>query len=207
MNLKTCGLLVLLGALAQTACAEKIDSNDPDANATAKPGLLALENPGFEEPGGEMNVPSWALFQHAGDPSYIMALDSKSPGKGKQSLRLTQVLPQVYGIIEQRVLATPDMVGKTMEFSALAKTSKVGENGWSILIFAYDGAGNLLAEYHSAALTGTTKWQRIKAVGKVPPRTTAFTVGVQMVDTGNHGIGWLDDLQLRVFEPDATPKP
>ena len=207
MNLKTCWLPLLLGALAQTACAERSSPNDADSARAAKPGQLALENPGFEEPGGEMNVPGWNLFQHGGDPSYVMSLDRKAGGKGKQSLRLTQILPQVYGVMEQQVPATPDMVGKTVEFSALSKTSKVGENGWTIFIYAYDASDNLLAEYHSTVLLGTTKWQRIQAVGKVVPKTTKFTVGAQLQDTGNHGIGWLDDLQLRVFELDTASKP
>ncbi len=207
MNLKTCWLPLLLGALAQTACAERAGSNDADSDTAAKPVQLALENPGFEEPGGEMNVPGWSLFQHAGDPSYVMTLDRKSPGKGKQSLRLTQILPQVYAVVEQRADVTPDMVGKMVEFSALAKTSEIGATGWSIWIYLYDGSEHLIADYRSTRLLGTTKWQRVVAVGKIPPRTAKFTIGVQMDDRGNHGIGWLDDVQLRVFEPGATAEP
>lgn len=207
MNLKSCWLPLLFGLLAQAACAERSGSDSAGTDDVAKPGQLALENPGFEDAGGEMNVPGWSLFQHAGDPSYVMTIDKKSPGKGKQSLRLTQVLPQFYGVIEQKVKATPDMAGKMIEFAALARTSKVGEKGWVISIYLYDPAEQLLAEYQSTPLLGTTKWQRVKAVGKVVPNTSSFTIGVQMLDSGNHGIGWADDLQLRVFKPEADAKP
>lgn len=154
-----------------------------------------------------MSVPGWNLFQHAGEPSYVMTIDKKSPGKGKQSLRLTQTLPQFYGLVEQKVKATPDMAGKMVEFAALAKTSKVGEKGWLVWIYLYDSSEQLLAEYHSQPLLGTTKWQRISAVGKVLPNTSSFTVGVQMLDEGNQGIGWADDLKMRVFEPEVVAKP
>lgn len=207
MKLKTCCLPLLFGFLVQNACSKPPAASDADSGSGEKLGQLTVENAGFEQSGGEQTVPGWSVFQHAGDPSYLIAVDKKSPGKGKQSLRMTQIQPQFYGLLEQQIDVTPQMLGKTVELSALVKTSKVGENGWVVWMYSYDLGDHLLGDHESKPLVGTTKWQRVMVAGKIPTNAKTIKFGAQMKDQGNNGIGWVDDVQLRMVEPDANPKP
>ena len=166
-----------------------------------------LENPGFEMAGGDHNIPGWNLSQHAGDPAYDMTVDTTIAATGKQSFRVTQTLPEAYGMIEQHVVASPDLIGKTMRLTARLKTSGVSAEGWSLFLFVADASEYVLTAYSSQPIIGTTDWQTIEVIGKVSPNTARFTVGARLADSGSGGTAWLDDVELRVMEdaPPATP--
>ncbi len=188
-------LLLALIVFVAVGCA------DQAAGPTeAKSGLIKLQNPNFELPGGEHAVPGWTTAQHGGEPSYEMTIDQTNPSEGTQSFRMTQLKPQFYGLLEQRVEIASDLVNKTIQLSAQAKSSNVGPNGWALLLYLYDATGYLLAEHHSNPLLGTTEWQRVSVSANVPANTTSVAIGVQLTDSGNGGIGWIDDVKLEVMD-------
>lgn len=200
-----CWLAFLTSALTLGACGDRSDVGDPPKSRD-----IALENPGFEESGAGDTFPGWNSFQHAGEQAYVVGAELSEPGAEKQSLRVTQTMAEYYGTVEQQVMATPDMIGKIVEFSALAKTRKVGPDGWSIFINFFDTYDHVLIQAVSPPLLGTTQWQSIRVSAKVPPNTAKFTVAAQMTDpsaTANNGIGWLDDAKLTVREPTAADTP
>lgn len=195
-------LVVLTGALTLSACGERSAVDEVPKSID-----IALQNPGFEETGPGDSFPGWNSIQHAGDQAYVTAVETSEPGAGKQSLRLTQILPEYYGTVEQHVTATPDMIGRIVEFSALARTHEVGPDGWSLFINFFDQSDHFIAQVVSPALLGTTPWQRISVSAKVPPNTGRFIIAAQMTDpssTGNNGVGWLDDAQFRVLAPSES---
>ncbi len=195
MNRRYLPCLCLLLAFAVVACAER-------EAGTAKPksAPIVLQNPGFEMPGSDHSIPGWNTAQHGGEPSYEMTVDNAIAATGKQSFRITQTKPQSYGMVEQHIAAPPEVVGKTVRLSARMKTSNVGPNGWTLFLFVVDGTDYVLTSYTSPPLLGSTDWQHIAIAGKVLPTTTKFTVGAYLTDTGNGGVAWLDDVELRVIE-------
>lgn len=184
------------------ACAER---EAPPTKAT--PIQLVLENPGFEMEWSNPIIPGWYTAQHAGEPSYDLAMDDVVAATGKQSFRITQTQPQSYGMVEQHVVAPPELIGKMVRLSAKMKTSDVGPDGWTLFMFVVDGADYVLTSYTSPPLLGNTEWQHIEITGKVLPNTTKLKVGAYITDTGNGGVAWLDDVALQVIEdaPPATP--
>lgn len=182
-------VFVVVGCADQTA-----------APTQAKSGLITLQNPSFELPGSEHEVPGWTTAQHGGEPSYEMTIDETSATEGAKSFRMTQIKPQFYGLLDQRVDVASDLVNRTFQLSAQAKSSNVGLNGWALLLYFYDATGYLLAEHHSTPLLGTTEWQRVSVSANVPANTTKVAIGVQLTDSGNGGIGWIDDVKLEVMD-------
>lgn len=202
MNSRYLPYLCLLVAVALVACSDR-----EAATAQPKSAQIVLENPSFETPAADHGIPGWNLSQHAGDPAYDMTVDTSVVAVGKQSFCITQTAPEAYGMIEQHVAAPPELIGKTMRLTAKLKTSDVGAEGWSLLLLLADGSDYVLTGYASHPVVGSTDWQIVEVIGKVPPNTTRFTVGARLADSGNGGSAWLDDVQLRVMEdaPPATP--
>lgn len=202
MNPRYFPCLWLLVAVALAACS---DRKAPAVKE--KPAQIVLENPGFEMPGADHDIPGWNLAQHAGDPAYDMTVDTSVVATGKQSFRMTQNLPEAYGLIEQHVAAPPDLIGKTMRLTAKLKTSGVSAEGCSLYLFVADASEYVLTAYSSQPVIGTTDWQTIEVIGKVSPNTARFTVGARLADSGSGGAVWLDDVQLRVIDDAPPAKP
>ncbi len=191
--------LCVLVTFAIVACTDQTAESGPP-----KPGEIVLLNPGFEMPNSEdLSISGWNTSQHAGEPAYEMVIDDADAASGKRSFRMTQTQPEAYGMLEQHVASRPDLVGKTMRLTARMKTTNVGPNGWTLFLFVADGTDYVLKSYESPPVLGTTEWQQVEVIGKVLPNTARFTVGAHLSDTGNGGVAWLDDVELRVVEDES----
>ena len=202
MNPRYLSYLWLFVAVALAGCSDRETPFAPP-----KPASIVLENPGFEMPGADHDIPGWNLSQHAGDPAYDMTVDTSIAATGKQSFRMTQTLPEAYGMIEQHVTASPDLIGKTMRLTAKLKTSGVSAEGWSLFLFVADASEYIWTTDSAQPIVGNTDWQTIEVIGKVSPNTARFTVGARLADSGSGGTAWLDDVELRVMEDAPTAKP
>ncbi len=203
MNRRYLSCLCLLIAFTIVACADR-----EGETSKPNPSQIALLNPGFELPSSsDHSISGWNTSQHAGEPSYDMAVDDVDAASGKQSFRITQTQPEAYGMLEQHVAAPANLVGKTMRLTARMKTKNVGPKGWTLFLFMVDGTDYVTISYESPPVLGTTEWQQVEVIGKVLPKTTKFTVGAHLADSGNGGVAWLDDVDLRVVEDGSPAKP
>lgn len=156
---------------------------------------IALVNPGFEAATqGNGIIPGWMTAQHAGPISYEMTIDRKVKAEGAASFRITRKREQVYGSVSQRVPAA-DLAGKTVELSAMLKTERVGEKGWSLRLRPVGAEDNTVT---AGTLTGTTEFTRVAAKLQVPQGTRELEIFATLKDGGS---AWLDDVHLRVVEP------
>lgn len=163
---------------------------------------IKLANPGFEQAAKTADeIPGWRPHQHAGEPSYEFAIDKKVAAKGKASFRLTRLLEQDYGALDQILPAGP-LIGKEIEFSANVKTKDVGRRGFVLCINFTDSADSILQQFRSAPrMTGTTdKWTPVSLAVKVPAGVQKIEIGFLLIDSGT---AWADDAALRIV-PDGT---
>jgi hypothetical protein len=175
---------VVLAVLMLAACGKSADSG-----RSADPGrTIAIVNPGFEQTASDGSIPGWITVQHAGPPSYDMAVEAEGAEAGHGSFRMTRTLEQVYGSIKQDV-DVGKLAGEWIELSAMVKTKDVGPAGWKLMILGV-GTG-----VFSPAITGTSHWQRAKVRVQLPKGVATISVGATLLDAGS---GWLDDVQLSV---------
>lgn len=159
---------------------------------------LALSNPDFEEaPSAVSPIPGWELEQHAGRPgerAYTMVLDSTNFRSGAQSLRVTRLLDQVYGLVHQKIRVSGETTGKRLAFSAWLKTEAVGTEGW-MLVVNMNAGGSILRQSRSAPVIGSTDWHLENLVIDVPAGTTEIDLGFILLDSGT---GWADQATARI---------
>jgi hypothetical protein len=189
-NCRAGALLLLLAA-----CSNPDATSSPGQARTARAQRSAADipvaNAGFEEPGTHDRIPGWTLSQHAGPQAYEMTQDATAPFAGRASFRMQRTRDQIYGLLHQEI-AIDRLDGKTLELSAMARTSDVGTLGWVIYIDVPGGRET------SDALAGTTDWRELHVRAKVPTGTRKISIGALLLDRGT---GWLDEVQLRVVEP------
>lgn len=197
-------LAVLLLALAsQTACANRDDSNE-----ASKGVALKVVNGGFEEKAAVDAIPGWRSVQHAGDKSYTQSVDRKGVAKGKQSLKFEQILEQHYGMLVQDVPITPDMIGKTVELSAMLKTLDVKEPGYNLWMGFYDRSPSLISHLESELIHGNTPWKQHQLAGTIPPGTTYIQIALHMFDHSvDGGTGWADEVRLTLLDAASENAP
>lgn len=158
---------------------------------------LTINNPGFEETDTKPAIPGWALSEHAGKwpgPAYEMILDTDSGSGSKHALRMTRIHKEVYGWAHQIVQISPEQAGRTLNFSALIKVRDVGPNGW-LLIVNMNKRGQILKQFRSEPVTGTTDWQRISLKAPIPADTTEIDLGFILLDGGT---AWGDDAEAHI---------
>jgi hypothetical protein len=180
--------IVFMAVVVLAACSK---SADPGSRNTAPADTIALVNGDFEQAATDEGIPGWMSQQHAGPPSYEMVIDAQGAYAGHGSFRMTRKLDQVYGMLWQGV-AVAGFAGRTVELSAMMKTSDVGEQGWVLII----STPELNVRELSPKLTGTTDWQRVSVRAQLPPGTSTIKVGAVLLDGGS---GWMDDVQLRTI--------
>jgi len=161
----------------------------------ARAETIALVNPGFEEPPIPADiVPGWNPQQHAGDPAYEFALDTKTFAKGKQAFRLTRFKEEEYAVLDQRV-AIPKFGGQDVEFTALVRTKDVGPKGFTLCLNFLSSDGSIMQQVKSQPITGTIgKWTPVKVSAKVPVRTFYVEPGFLLLDGGTI---WADEATLK----------
>ena len=157
---------------------------------------IKLVNPSFEEPANGARAPGWFATQHAGPQrDYEFSVDATTATDGKASYRIKRLSPQVFGLINQGVIVA-EYAGKTLEFSAAMKTDDVGPDGW-VLMVNIENRNEILQQLRSAPVTGKQDWKRSAVRFKLPADAHELKVGVALLDGG---IGWVDDIKLRVVE-------
>lgn len=189
--------LLLLAVVSQIGC----------ANGSGSADKLDVVNSGFEESAQVDRVPGWKSSQHGGKKSYVVNVDGEDAAKGKQSLRFEQIREQHFGLLTQNVAVMPDMVGKTVELSAMLKSSNISPPGYNLWLAFYDRGPSLISNVESDFVTGTTPWRRYAVRGQIPPGTVSIQIGLHMFDHGKGGVGWADEVRLQLVDANAPIKP
>lgn len=161
----------------------------------ARADTVELANPGFEMPSTEGDpLPGWTAQQHAGEPAYEFAIDTRTFAKGKQAFRLTRLTPEEYAVLEQRI-QLPKIAGQDLVFTALVKTKDVGPKGFTLCLNFISGDGGIMQQVMSTPLKGTQpKWTPVKVSAKVPNGAFFVEAGFVLLDGGAI---WADEASLK----------
>ncbi|GEM_PF-858898 len=192
-----------LSLLCSLLAACGVNHADTPAPLPRQAGEIEVQNGDFEQPRSGDQIPGWTLSQHAGDPAYEMDCDTRDPGEGKTSFRMTRTRKQVYGLINQVVPLPADVAGKTVVFSALVRTEGVGSRGWRLAVNLM-GGNAILDQQRAAPATGTTAWHRESVSFTAPEHITAVDIGAMLLDEGT---GWIDDARVQVLDAAAPADP
>ncbi len=166
--------------------------------APAFAGNLEIKNPGFEQSADEAE--GWRVSQHAGEKAYAVAIDDKVFAEGKRSFRMRRTEEQVFGLVRQDI-KVPGIAGKTLRFSAMLKTEKVGREGWGLVVnfLSHSGGtilgGSILGQVRSKPLTGDSDWTPVEIVAPIPEKTEKLSLGIMLLDEGT---GWVDEIQVSI---------
>ncbi|MEP7180946.1 MAG: hypothetical protein ABI886_02020 [Betaproteobacteria bacterium] len=165
-------------------------------------GPVTVVNPGFESnvPGIDGNPEGWHSYQHAGPLSYTFGVDREVKRSGKQSARIDNVGPEVYGTLGQ-ILRGPQFAGKTIRFTAWIRTRDVTGNGWSkgtgLALTAYAGGSTIGGtNFRRTAFGGTTDWTLREVTTVAPAGTDRLDIEISMTGPGTV---WIDDVTLEVL--------
>lgn len=167
------------------------------APAAATPARVALTNPGFESQvrGPRGDPEGWFSFQHAGDRSYLFALDTDNPHAGTVSLRIAQVGPEPFGAIAQIVDARPHG-GKRARVTGWLRTRDVSEGGAGLTVLVQKSGATVAQDFmYDAPAKGTTGWKRYTVTVPIEPGSTRIEVGAML---RGKGALWLDDVELEI---------
>ena len=156
-----------------------------------------LKNGQFENLNDRGGAENWTKSQHAGVRAYRFDVVEDQAHGGKRSLNLRRLKQQVWGMTEQQLPVTADMVGKTVEFEVWVRSEKVGKKGFVIWLSASSGP-LLLQSVKSDRIGGDHDWTRYALHLEIPEFTTRLAVAVTLED---EGAIWIDDASLRVADP------
>jgi len=177
------------------------------AAAAAHFGVVAVVNPGFESnvPGIDGNPEGWYSYQHAGPESYKFSVDAEVVRSGRQSARIDNTGPEIYGTLAQ-IVRGPQFAGKTVRFTAWLKTRGVAGNGWSkgtgLALTAYAGGQTVGGtNFRKTAFGGTTDWTRYEVSTAAPAGTERIDIEITLTGPGTV---WVDDVALELLP--AAPR-
>jgi hypothetical protein len=192
MTLRAC--LLAAAAIAAAACA----SPTPPAPEVR---LVALKNPGFEDPAIARPCPvGWDCTMHADPRSFRFFHDQAAPAAGKASLCIEPSGREPWGIASQGVF--DDIValrGARVRFSAAIRVENVTGDGAGPYVMAR--VGRDLA-HDKRLISGTHGWQRIAVEIEVPREAPFIELGVSLEGKGRV---CLDDVLLEVIQPPKKP--
>ena len=195
----------LVALLACAPVAQAATSSHEDSSVVETP--VAIENPGFEsrDPGRQGAPPGWWKLQHAGPESYVFVLDASNPHGGERSLRISNIGPEPFGTLLQKLDAAP-FRGRTLRYSAWIRTDGAKGNrygaGAGLLLHAMRGGYPVSrVSMRKDAVGGTTDWARYQVTLKVPADAEHIEIGLSLYGAGS---AWLDDVELAVVEPRAS---
>lgn len=174
-----CAAILLLYALS--GC----QSWQPDVS-------MPIRNPGFEGVVVDQIVPGWEYEEHAGPwpgRAFLVANVSGGGPGNTGALRVTRIHNEVYSFVHQKIRIRQDDVGKKMHFSAMLKTDNVGPHGWKLVVNMVT-SGNILVQYLSVPVSGTTNWSLATVSGVIPKGTSEIDIGFLHMDSG---VGWAAD--------------
>lgn len=151
---------------------------------------MPIRNAGFDGPVVDQILQGWEYEEHAGPwhgHAFEVATDA-GPGTGR-ALRVTQLHTEVYSFVHQKIRVRPEDAGKRIRFSAMLKTDQVGPLGWKLAVNMLKG-GDILEQFLSTPVSGTTAWRQTTATGTIPLGTTNIDIGFLHLDAG---AGWAAD--------------
>jgi hypothetical protein len=182
-------LLAIMATALLCACGGSPQGGKPADGKPEAGTTIAVVNGDFEQSASDGNIPGWKMMQHAGPPSYEMAVDADGAYGGHGAFRMSRTHEQIYGSLVQD-LDLPVSISGELELSAMMKTKDVGPEGWKLMLVIAD------TPVYSPALTGNNEWQRISVRAKLPANSHSIRIGAMLLDAGT---GWLDDVQLRTI--------
>jgi hypothetical protein len=162
------------------------------------------QTPSFETAKeGTVDIPDgWIAMQHAGKPSYKVALDESVRRNGKRSVRIENTGPEPVGTVQQALSAAPYR-GKTLRFSGWLRTEGATGNvfgtGAGLMLNSMRGGyPHVYSQMQGNAVNGTTDWTRYEVVLTVPNDADHLEIGVLLFGPGN---AWFDDAALDLLTP------
>ncbi len=198
MLCKRTGMVVLL--LGLMGC---VDSGSEQASSNSPPDVSPTEsvivNPGFESPKPEAGArfDGWFTGQHAGPESYEFMIDEAVYHSGKQSMRIRNIGPEPYGLIDQPLPAEM-LREKKVALSAWLKTEGTSGEGAGLTLRAMAGSVILAHNFMQENLVrGTQDWQRYTITLQIPEKTAKLEIGVMLQGKGTV---WADDFEI-ALEP------
>jgi hypothetical protein len=141
-------------------------------------------------------VKGWGFSQHAGEPSFLVSIDTSQSTDGKHSYRIERKLVQAWGMINQWI-PLDDAAGKTVTLSAMIKSEDLGPKGFDLNPVFRKSNRKFISTVASEAVTGTKNWQRIEVTGVVPAKAAHLQITAVLNDAGT---AWLDDFRLRITD-------
>jgi hypothetical protein len=175
-------VLACIATAMLVSCAESIPPN-------------LLLNSSFEELTEKQKPVAWRPSQHAGKVAYTYQIDTEVAYDGKQSYRVEQYAEQAYGIVRQS-LKLSDRKSKTFSFTAMLKTKDVvAGDGWKLVLTCRGRNNNILKQFKSEPMNGSTDWQKVILEGDIPKGTVKFVVGIML---SSQGTAWVDAAYLSV---------
>jgi hypothetical protein len=148
-----------------------------------------LLNSSFEELTEKQKPVAWGHSQHAGKVAYTYQIDTEVAFDGMQSYRIEQYAKQAYGIVKQSLVLS-DRKSKTFSFTAMLKTKDVvAGNGWKLVLNCRGSNNNILKQFQSEPMNGSTDWQKVSLEGDIPKGTVKFGVGIMLM---SQGAAWVD---------------
>ena len=158
---------------------------------------LPLKNPSFEQ--SDQFHKGWGFSQHAGEPAYIVSIDTTDSTDGKNSCRIERKLVQAWGMVNQW-LPLDNATGKSIRLSAMIKSENLGPDGFDLNLVFRKANRKFISTVGAKAVTGTNNWQRIEVTGNVPVNAAHLQITAVLNDAGTV---WLDDVQVIVTETDG----
>lgn len=165
--------------------------------STGQQTFLTIQNSEFEGASINKIIPGWSNEEHAGawgGNAYEMIIDSSARTRAGNSLRVTQLHKEVYGLVHQKIAISPDAAGKFFEFSALVKSENAGPNGWMLVVNTNSSSG-ILDQSRSTPVVGTNGWHNISVTGTIPKGTAFLDVGFLHLGSGT---GWATEPTLEI---------
>jgi uncharacterized protein YcfL len=190
--------IIVILSLLLTACGSDSEvaqqSQSQQQTALPKTTPLPLKNPSFEE--SDQHVKSWGFSQHAGEPSYLVSIDTNESTEGKNSYRIERKLVQAWGMINQW-LPLENAIGKSVTLSAMVKSENLGPKGFDLSLVFRKANRKYISAVDSAIVTGSNGWQRIEVTSIVPAHTAHLQITAVLNDAGT---AWLDDVELSITD-------
>lgn len=190
MRIRTAALT--LAALAAAACA-----TSPAPPPAAR--VIALKNPGFEDPPIARPCPGgWDCTMHA-DPHSFRFFHDGNAASGKASLCIEPAGREPWGLASQGVFDIQGLYGARVRFSAAIRVEGVTGDGAGPYVMAR--VGRDLA-HDKTLITGTQGWRRIAVEIEVPKGAPFIELGVSLEGRGRV---CLDDALLEVIQEPKKP--
>ena len=151
---------------------------------------MPIRNPGFEGTVVSQILPGWEYEEHAG-PWHGYAFEvATGAGPGNSgALRVTQLHKEIYSFVHQKIHVRPEDAGKRVRLTATLKTDQVGPIGWKLVANMVKG-GDILQQFLSVPVIGTSGWHTVLVTGTIPLGTTDIDIGFLHLDSGT---GWAAD--------------